>query len=440
MNYAYTGRSGANPVTGVLDGANAGAVADALRALGITPLTIKPVAGGSQAGGAGGAAGAGGAGSAGGAPSAGATLRRWLPFELPEFSLKAWLQPRVQAVDLLLFSRQLHTLLKAGVPILRALAGLQESAPSERMKHTLQQVRTSLGSGIDLSMSLAQHGRVFDGFYVALVRVGEMTGRLEEVFLRLFHHIEFEIFMGQQIKSALRYPMFVMAAMAAGICVINVMVIPAFATVFKSFGAELPLATRILMATSSFTIDYGAYLAAAAAGGGWLLRRWIATPAGRYAWDRTKLRLPLAGKIIRKGMLARFARSLALSMKSGVPIEQALLIVAQTVENTYLSKKIETMRDSVERGESILQAATATGVFTPIVLQMIAVGEESGTVDEMMHEVGELYTNEVQYELKTLGQQIEPIMIIFLGLTVLVLALGVFLPVWDLGRVALKRP
>ena len=437
MNYAYTGRTGALAVSGVLDGVNASAVADTLRARGVTPLTIKPVAGGKPAG-------AGSSSSSSAAPSAGvgvgATLRGWLPFDLAEFSFKEWLQPRVQAVDLLLFSRQLHTLLRAGVPILRALAGLQDSAPSERMKDTLQQVRNSLGSGIELSMSLAQHASVFDGFYVALVRVGEMTGRLEEVFLRLFHHIEFEIFMGQQIKSALRYPTFVMAAMAAGICVINVMVIPAFATVFKSFGAELPLATRILMATSSFTINYGAYLAAGAAAAGWLLRRWIATAAGRYRWDRTKLRLPLAGKIIRKGMLARFARSLALSMKSGVPIEQALLIVAQTVENTYLSKKIEAMRASVERGESILQAATATGVFTPIVLQMIAVGEESGTLDEMMNEVGELYTNEVQYELKTLGQQIEPIMIIFLGLTVLVLALGVFLPVWDLGRVALKPP
>ena len=434
MNYAYTGRSSAGAVNGVLDGANAGAVADTLRARGVMPLTIKPVAGAQAAG------TRSGTGATSSTPSAATPRHRWLPFELPEFSFKEWLQPRVQPVDLLLFSRQLHTLLRAGVPILRALAGLQDSAPSERMKNTLQQVRNSLGSGIDLSMSLAQHAGVFDGFYVALVRVGEMTGRLEEVFMRLFHHLEFEIFMSQQIKSALRYPMFVMAAMAAGICVINVMVIPAFATVFKSFGAELPLATRILMATSSFTINYGAYLAAGAAGGGWMLRRWIATNAGRYVWDRTKLRLPLAGKIIRKGMLARFARSLALSMKSGVPIEQALLIVAQTVENTYLSRKIEAMRSSVERGESILQAATATGVFTPIVLQMIAVGEESGTVDEMMDEVGELYTNEVQYELKTLGQQIEPIMIIFLGLTVLVLALGVFLPVWDLGRVALKRP
>ena len=411
MNFKYTGRSGDGTVNGVLEGTSAGAVADALVARGVTPLTIKQTEDGPSA-------------------TSGQPLR---------FSLSRLMRPRVTPVDLLLFSRQLHTLLKAGVPILRALAGLQESAASEYMKQTLQQVRQSLGSGLDLSMSLAQNSKVFDSFYVALVRVGEMTGQLEEVFMRLFHHIEFEIFMGQQIKSATRYPMFVMAAMAAGITVINVMVIPAFATVFKSFGAELPLATRILMATSEFTINYGWLLVAASAAGTWMLRRWIATPDGRFIWDRFKLRLPLAGKIIRKGMLARFARSLALSLKSGVPIEQALSIVAQTVENAYLSKKIEGMRESVERGESILRAATATGVFTPIVLQMISVGEESGAIDDLMNEVGDLYTNEVQYELKTLGQQIEPIMIIFLGVMVLVLALGVFLPVWDLGRVALKR-
>ena len=411
MNFAYTGRSREGAVNGMLEAASANAVADTLVARGVTPLTIKQTADGPRA----------------------------TSGEPPRFSLSRWMQPRVTPVDLMLFSRQLHTLLKAGVPILRALAGLQESASNERMKQSLQQVRQSLGSGLDLSMSLAQNSGVFDGFYVALVRVGEMTGQLEEVFMRLFHHIEFEIFMGQQIKSALRYPMFVMAAMAVGMMVINVMVIPAFATVFKSFGAELPLATRILMATSDFTINYGWLLVAASAVGIWLMRRWIATSDGRLIWDRFKLRLPLAGKIIRKGMLARFARSLALSLKSGVPIEQALSIVAQTVENAYLSKKIEGMRESVERGESILRAAAATGVFTPIVLQMISVGEESGAIDDLMNEVGDLYTNEVQYELKTLGQQIEPIMIIFLGLMVLVLALGVFLPVWDLGRVALKR-
>ena len=241
-------------------------------------------------------------------------------------------------------------------------------------------------------MSLAQQGHLFDPFYVALVRVGEMTGRLEEVFLRLFHHIEFEIFMRQQVKSALRYPIFVVVAMAAGVAVINVMVIPAFEAVFKGFGAQLPLATRVLMATSSFTLDYGWLLLGAGAAGVWLLRRWTATQAGRLAWDRMKLRLPLAGKIIRKGMLARFARSFALSLKSGVPVEQALSIVAQTVDNAHIARKIEGMRASVEHGEPILRTAAAAGVFTPIVLQMIAVGEETGAVDEMMEEVAEMYS------------------------------------------------
>lgn len=411
MNYAYTGRSSEGAVSGMLDGTNAAAVADALMARGVTPLTI----------------------------SLAASARRTEAQGSLVAALQRWMQPRVQPVDLLLFSRQLHTLLKAGVPILRALAGLQESAPNPRMKQILQHVRQSLGSGIDLSMSFAQQGGVFDGFYVALVHVGEMTGRLEEVFLRLFHHIEFEIYMGQQIKAALRYPMFVVAAMVAGVSVINVMVIPAFESVFKGFGAELPLPTRMLMATSSFTIEYGWLLLTAVAAGIWLLRRWIGTPVGRLTWDRTKLRLPLAGKIIRKGMLARFARSFALSLKSGVPVEQALSVVAQTVENAHIAQKIEGMRESVEHGESILRAAAAAGVFTPIVLQMIAVGEETGAIDELMDEVAGLYTNEVQYELKTLGQQIEPILIVVLGVLVLVLALGVFLPVWDLGRVGLKH-
>jgi MSHA biogenesis protein MshG len=307
------------------------------------------------------------------------------------------------------------------------------------MKSTLQDVRRSLESGIELSMSLAQQSRVFDAFYVALVRVGEMTGRLDEVFLRLFHHLEFELYMRQQVKAAVRYPIFVVAAMVVAIGVINVLVVPAFAGVFKSFDAELPLATRALMAASSFTIDYGWLLALGAVGTVVAARRWVATPAGRLAWDRTKLRLPLAGRIVAKATLARFARSFSLSLKSGVPIERALSVVAQTVDNAHIARKVEGMREGVERGETILRAAVAAGVFTPVVLQMIAVGEETGAVDELMDEVADLYSNEVQYELKTLAQQIEPVLVVFLGVLVLVLALGVFLPVWDLGRVAFKR-
>ena len=165
----------------------------------------------------------------------------------------------------------------------------------------------------------------------------------------------------------------------------------------------------------------------------------MATPPGRQVWDRTLLSLPLVGRIVQKATLSRFARSFSLALKSGVPIEQALTVVSQTVGNAHISRKVEAMRDAVERGDTISRAAMASAVFTPVVLQMIAVGEETGAVDELMDEIAELYTNEVQYELKTLSQQIEPILIVFLGALVLVLALGVFLPLWDLGRVALKK-
>jgi len=410
-SFAYTGRSNAQAVSGVLDGTSADDVAETLLSRGVVPLTIKA------------------AGSNAGASDGGTLAQRF----------EQWSLPKVTVVDLMLLSRQLHTLLKSGVPILRALAGLQDSSTHVRLKQTLLSVRQSLESGVELSMSMAQHPKIFDTFYVALVRVGEMTGRIDEVFLRLFHHLEFEMFMGQQVKSALRYPMFVMSAMVAAIGVINVMVIPAFADVFKSLGAELPLATRILLGMSSFTIHYGWLLAILAVAGAFLLRRWVATPEGKLTWDRLKLKLPLAGKIVRKAMLARMARSLSLSLKSGVPVEQALSVVAQTVENSFMSRKVEQMRSSVERGESILRAAVGSGVFTPVVLQMIAVGEETGALDELLEEIAQLYTNEVQYELKTLAQQIEPIMIVFIGILVLVLALGVFLPIWDLGRVSLKK-
>lgn len=415
--FAWTGRSPDGALQGELEAADAQAAARALSERGITPLTIKPATG---------------AAAKAAAPSAG----------VDQDLVALWRErfpPSIAPTERMLLTRQLYTLLRAGVPILRALAGLQESATHPVLKKTLGEIRHSLESGIPLSGCLAQHPRVFDGFYVALVRVGEMTGRLDEVFLRLFDHQEFEMLMGQQVKSALRYPSFVVAAMVAAIGVINLMVIPAFANVFKMAGSQLPLATRFLMGTSQFTLDYGWALLAGTAVGSWALRRWIATPAGRLRWDRFLLEVPVAGKIVRKSMLARFARSFALSLKSGVPLTQALTVVSQTVDNAYISQRIDAMRETVTRGESVLRAAAATGVFTPIVLQMMAVGEETGALDEMLEEVAGLYTNEVQYELKTLSQQIEPILVSFLGALVLVLALGVFLPVWDLGSTAFKK-
>lgn len=411
--FAYTGRAASGAVNGELDGADAGAVAALLQSRGVTPLQITAQRGG------------------GTAPAKGAAGS--------PLGLHSWFEPQVQPADLMMFSRQLHTLLRAGVPILRALAGLQESAVNQKMKQTLANVRRSLESGIELSMCFAQQGGVFDNFYVSMVRVGEMTGQLDAVFMRLFKHLEFEGFMHQQVKSAIRYPTFVIIAMAIAVGVINTLVVPAFANVFKSFNAELPLATKLLVASSNFTLNYGWLVGLAGVAGFFALRHWKAQPAGRRTWDRLKLRAPLAGPIVQKATLSRFARSFSLALKSGVPIEQALSVVAQTVDNAHIARKIEAMREAVERGDTILRAAIASGVFTPVVLQMIAVGEETGAIDELMEEIAELYTNEVQYELKTLSQQIEPILIIFLGALVLLLALGVFLPLWDLGRVSLKK-
>lgn len=407
--FTYRGRNGAGEVvSGVLEGATAAAVADILFGSGVTPTEIKP------------------------AP-AGTTPRKENAGGLD------WFAPTIQHVDILLFSRQLYTLLKAGVPIMRALAGLQDSSTNPAMKAMLGQVRESLDSGRELSHSLARHPKVFTPFYLAMVRVGEMTGRLEEVFLRLFDHMEFERFMREQVKSALRYPLFVILAMAVAMFVVNIWVIPAFAKVFEGFGATLPLMTRVLIGVSNFMVAWWPALLAGIAATGFGFRSWIGTRRGRYLWDGLKMRLPIAGKIVQKATLARFARSFALAMRSGVPVIQALTTVAQTVDNDYIAEKVDAMRGTVERGESVLRAAIASGAFTPVVLQMIAVGEESGSLDEMMEEISGMYQSEVEYELKTLAQQIEPILIILLGAMVLVLALGIFLPLWDLGKVAVKR-
>lgn len=414
--YAYKGRNTRGELMqGVLEAADSGAVADQLFGTGVTPVEIVPttrkVTSGSLSGNSG-----------------------------PPDSWWGRLREKpVRSMDVQLFSRQMHTLLKSGVPIMRGLGGLQESATSPAFGRVIKDLRESLDSGRELSAAMRRHPETFSTFYLSMVRVGEMTGRLEEVFLRLFDHLEFDRDMKDRVKTALRYPSFVVIAMVIAMIIVNLFVIPAFARVFESLHTELPLMTRILMATSRFTLDYWPLLLALAIGGFFGFRAWAGSVKGRYDWDRYKLRLPIAGKIIHKSTMSRFARSFSLSMRSGVPVVQALTVVAQTADNAYLAARIEQMRDGVERGESILRTSTAANVFTPIVLQMIAVGEETGSLDDLMDEIALMYEREVDYELKTLSAQIEPILITFLGVMVLVMALGIFLPIWDLGQAALHR-
>ena len=235
----------------------------------------------------------------------------------------------------------------------------------------------------------------------------------------------------------MRYPMFVMAAMAVAVVIVNIFVIPAFTKVFAGFNAELPLMTRFLIGFSAFMVSYWPYLLALTIGAAVGIRKYINTEQGRYRWDKYKLDIPIAGKIIKKSTLARFARSLGLGFKSGIPIIQGLNVVSMVVDNAYMSSRILQMRDGVERGESILRTAIATGIFNSTVLQMIAVGEETGDMDGLMFEIAGMYERDVEYEVKTLAQQVEPIMIVTLGIMVLVLALGIFMPMWNLGKAAL---
>ena len=406
--FAYKGRNARGELMqGVLEGADSGAVADQLFSTGVTPIEINET--------------------------------KAVAKQSEDSLWERLTEKKVTSMDVQLFSRQMYTLLKSGVPIMRGLAGLQESAISKSFGRVIKDLRESLDSGRELSAAMRRHPDVFTAFYLSMVRVGEMTGRLEEVFLRLFEHLEFDRDMRERVKTALRYPTFVVIAMVLAMVVINIFVIPAFAKVFESFNTQLPLMTRILLATSNFTQDYWALLLGIAVVAFFGFRAWIKTVKGRYEWDRIKLRLPVAGKIIHKATMARFARSFSLSARSGVPIVQALTVVSQTVDNAYLTSRIEQMRDGVERGESILRTAVTAAVFTPVVLQMIAVGEESGSLDDLMDEIAQMYEREVDYELKTLSAQIEPILITFLGAMVLVLALGIFLPIWDLGKAALRR-
>ena len=341
--------------------------------------------------------------------------------------------------DILVFSRQMYTLNKAGVPILRAFAGLQASATKPAMVEMLKDIRASLDQGRELSAAMARHQDVFGAFYISMIRVGEMTGRLTEVFLRLNEHLEFERDVRERIKQAMRYPIFVLIAMAIAIIILNIFVIPVFAKVFAGFNAELPLITRGLLGFSAWMLAWWPLLAVVAAGATVVIRGYLKTAAGRYRWDARKLKLPIVGDIVLKATLARFARSFALSSQSGVPLVQALTVVAQTVDNAFIGSRIEQMRDGIERGETITRCAAATGVFTPVVLQMIAVGEETGELDNLLFEIAGMYERETDYSIKGLSAAIEPILLAVIAVLVLLLALGVFLPLWNLGSAAMGK-
>jgi len=406
--YAWRGRNNrGEAVSGELEAMTENGVADQLLSMGVSPVHIAPAAPKVE--------------------------------KKPGISLEWLTRQPIVVEDLLIFSRQMYTLNKAGVPILRAFAGLEASATKPAMVDMLKDIRASLDQGRELSAALARHVKLFGGFYISMIRVGEMTGRLTEVFQRLTEHMEFERDVRERIKQAMRYPTFVMIAMAVAIVILNIFVIPVFAKVFAGFNTQLPLITRGLLGFSSWMITWWPMLLVMMAVTFYGVRAYVRTPEGRYRWDSRKLKLPIVGDIILKATLARFARSFALSSQSGVPLVQALTVVAQTVDNAFIGSRIEQMRDGIERGESISRCATTTGVFTPVVLQMINVGEETGELDNLLFEIAAMYERDTDYSIKGLSASIEPILLAVIGVLVLLLALGVFLPLWNMGQAAMGR-
>lgn len=342
---------------------------------------------------------------------------------------------RITDVERITFARQMHNLTKAGLPLDRAIRGLEASLANPGFKRVLREVVGNLERGNTLADSLAQHPKVFNELFISLVTVGENTGRLDLAFADLARYIEVERTTAKQLKSATRYPMFVLAAMAGAIAVITVFVIPAFSGVFDRLGADLPWQTRALIATSEFAVSFWPAIL------GWSIvaygafRFWSQSQRGGIQWDRIRINIPLVGSIFERIALARFAKTFAIMGRSGVPVVRALSIVSEVVGNKHIGSKIIDMGTGVSRGESLYLTAQRSNIFLPLVLQMIAVGEESGNLPDLLDEVSDFYDGEIEYDLNRLTESIEPILIMFIAVLVLILALGVFLPIWDLGGI-----
>jgi MSHA biogenesis protein MshG len=344
---------------------------------------------------------------------------------------------KVSNQDLVMFSRQMYSLTKAGIPLTRAISGLLETTNSIVLKEALEKIYSDLNAGTNLATSFARHEHIFASLYISLIHVGENTGRLEESFDQIARYLELEEKTRQRIKSATRYPMFVSFAIIAAVVVINVFVMPQFTQLFSSFDAgQLPLPTRILMASSQFFIDFWPYILGAFIAAIYSFKNYIKTKQGKLWWDEIKLKVPIIGDVIYRALLARFSRTFSMMLRSGVPLMNALNIVAEVVDNDWVAAHVISMKEGVEKGESIRVVANRTEMFSPLVLQMISVGEETGQLDIMLEQVAEFYEDQVDYDLKKLADYIEPIMIVFIGMIVLLLMLAIYLPMWELTSAA----
>lgn len=404
--FSYQGRnSDGSAVSGVIEAPNQDAVVEQLMGKGIIPINIK----------------AGGSGKS-----------------ALEFDLKTLFTPSVPLEVLVIFCRQLYSLTKAGVPLLRSMKGLSQSSANKQLQQALEEVTQELTNGRSLSASMKMFPKVFSPLFVSMINVGENTGRLDQALLQLAGYYEQEVETRKRIKTAMRYPIFVLSAIVGALFVLNIFVIPQFSSMFSRFGVDLPLPTQIIIATSNFFVNYWHLLIGAIVGSLFAFRSWVNTAVGREKWDKFRLKMPIVGELVNRAQLSRFSRTFALMLRAGVPLNQSLALAAESLGNKYLENRLIEMKSSIEAGGTISSTAINSGVFTSLVIQMLTVGEETGQIDELLLEVADFYDREVDYDLKTLTARIEPIMLALVAGMVLILALGIFLPMWNMLDVMQK--
>ncbi|MHB8512534.1 MAG: type II secretion system F family protein [Actinomycetota bacterium] len=338
----------------------------------------------------------------------------------------------VKAKDIAVFSRQFATMINSGLSLLRALNILTEQTQNKTLARVIGEVRNDVEKGTSLSAAMAKHPKVFSRLYVAMIRAGEIGGVLDSVLMRVAENLEKEVALRQKIKSAMTYPVVVMILVLIIVTAMLLFVVPMFQNLYKSLGGTLPLPTRILITVSNLVQNSWFILFPMIGVGIFLLKRWINTEKGRAVWDAFKLKAPVFGPLVHKTALSRFSRTLSVLIKSGVPILQGLDIVMETSGNEVVAKATRDVQSSVKEGESISKPLERHAVFPAMVVQMIAVGEETGALDVMLGKISDFYDQEVEATVEALTSLIEPLLIAVMGVCVGGMVVALYMPMFNI--------
>jgi len=397
--YTYKARDKyGKAATGTLTGENEKAVVGNLRKMGYVPISVEP-------------------------------YKKELKFEL---SKRIKLFGRVKDEDMILFTRQLATLLKAGLPLLSGLDAIASQTSSKILKDTISVIMKDIEAGTNFSGALSKHPKIFPSIYVNMVKTGEASGLLDDIMTRLAELQEYDLEINTKIKSAVRYPILAFSTLIVAFFVLVIFVIPRFAALFERFDLELPLATRMMLFIYDAITNWWYVVLVMAAVSVFLFIRLINLPSGRKIWDSFKLKFPVFGPLLFKIYMARFARTMAILIASGINVLETLDLTADIVGNAIISNAVKAIREGIIEGAGLANPMKVSKLFTPLVIQMVAIGEETGKLDELLTRASEHYDQQINYTMKNLTTLIEPLLIFVLGAMVLVVAIAIFLPMWNL--------